>query len=159
MKPQLPSSNLYTQLTTALQQASNSPFTASKRSDDHTISCKAIWTKRRIQFSIHFSVSGGKVNYPNFRVGRSKFLGAFLKQNSLLSQRGATSELSDLILSDSAALQLLEHYHVARIEWKENSLTAFVVVKKKRQESLKEIVNLFEKLGRRVLDELAHEAD
>ena len=40
------------------------------------------------------------VNYPNFRVGRSKFLGAFLKQNSLLSQRGTKSELSDLILSD-----------------------------------------------------------
>jgi hypothetical protein len=153
MKPH--STELYTQLATALQQASNSPFTTSKRSEDYTISCKAIWTKRRIQFSINFSVSVGKVNYPNFRVGRSKFLGAFLKQNSLLSQRGTTSALSDLILSDSAALQLLEQYHVNSIEWKENSLTAFVVVKKKRQESLKEIVELFEKLADRILDELS----
>ncbi len=154
MKAEPHSTELHTQLTTALQQASNGPFTVSKNSADHTISCKAIWTKRRIQFSIHFSVSGGKVNYPNFRVGRSKFLGAFLKQNSLLSQRGTTSELSDLILSDSAALQLLEHCNVTSIEWKENSLTAFVVVKKKRQESLKEIVNLFEKLADRFLDGL-----
>lgn len=151
MKREDQSTELCTQLTTALQQASNSPFTASKSSEDYTISCKAIWTKRRIQFSINFSVSDDKVNYPNFRVGRSKFLGAFLKQNSLLSQRGTTSELSDLILSDSAALQLLEQYHVTSIEWKENSLTAFVVVKKKRQESLKDIVNLFEKLGLRIL--------
>jgi hypothetical protein len=79
-----------------------------------------------------------------------------LKQNSLLSQRGTPSELSDLILSDSAALQLLEQYHVTPIEWKENSLTAFVVVKKKRQESLKEIVELFEKLADRILDTLAY---
>jgi hypothetical protein len=75
MKPQ--STELDTQLTSALQQASNSPFTGSKRSADYTISCHAIWTKRRIQFSINFSVSGGKFNYPNFRVGRKKFLGAF----------------------------------------------------------------------------------
>lgn len=77
-----------------------------------------------------------------------------MKQNSLLSQRGKTSAISNLLLSNQHALQLLEHDGVNSIEWKDNNLKAYAVVRKKRQESLKEILEVFEKLGVGILDEL-----